>query len=318
MRTIDLFCGAGLLGAGFANAGFKPVFAADLDEDAIETYNRNSRHNIAKVHSAEDIIAIKGDVIIAGPPCQGFSSLGKRNKKDARNKLSLALIDWAKKSDAKVVVVENVPQFLKSDYWAKLVKEFSKMGFENTHWVLDASEYGVAQKRVRSFTIFSKIGLPEKPKPSKRNMTVRDAFAGLSPKALRDGMHSSPPPSELALKRISKIPLKGSKVNLMMTHPELCPESWFALGGQATDVWGRIDLDKASNTIRCAFQNPSKGRYLHPSENRVITLREGARLQGVSDEWIFSGSRTSIAKQIGNGVPIPLAEAVAKSIKKLF
>src|SRR5690606_16390875 len=92
------------------------------------------------------------------------------------------------------------------------------------------------------------------------------------------------------------------------------PPSWKSIGCQATDVWGRIDPDVPANTIRCAFQNPSKGRYLHPTEDRVITLREGARLQGVPDDWTFAGRPYPIARQIGNGVPVPLAAAVARSI----
>src|SRR3546814_6511144 len=79
------------------------------------------------------------------------------------------------------------------------------------------------------------------------------------------------------------------------------------LGCQATDVWGRIDPDQPSNTIRCTFQNPSKGRYLHPIENRTLSLREGARLQGVPDCWTFAGRPYPVARQIGNGVPVPLA-----------
>ncbi len=319
MRSVELFCGAGLMGEGFSRAGFETIYAADLDENAISSYNRNLKNKVAEVRDVGQIKRdVKCDLIVAGPPCQGFSTLGKRDKKDARNKLSLLLLDWAKLSRAKVVVIENVPQFLTSPYCRTLKKDFSVLGFEHVSWVLNASDYGAAQHRKRSFTIFSRIGLPDEPRLSRKNLTVEDAFKGLSRVADAEGMHSTSKPSELALERIRHIPRNGSKIDLMKIAPHLCPESWFAMGCQAVDVWGRMNYKEPANTIRCCFWNPSKGRYIHPTEDRVITLREGARLQGIPDKWEFSGSRTSIARQIGNGVPIPLAEAVAKSVKSLF
>ncbi len=319
MKMIELFCGAGLMGAGFASAGFETIYAVDLDEDAIASYNKNLRHKVAKVSDVKDIPqGLKADIIVAGPPCQGFSTLGKRDKKDERNKLSLILLDWATSCEAQTVVIENVPQFVKSEYFNILNAEFEKLGYESTFWILNASDYNTPQHRKRSFTIFSKIGLPEKPKATKKQYTVEQAFKGLPTKADSTGMHSTSSPSKLALERIKNIPINGGKLELMQTHPQLCPESWFKLGRQAGDVWGRMDYNTPSNTIRCCFFNPSKGRYIHPTENRVITLREGARLQGVPDNWVFEGSRTAIARQIGNGVPIPLAKAVAKSVKEIF
>ena len=90
------------------------------------------------------------------------------------------------------------------------------------------------------------------------------------------------------------------------------------MGNQAVDVWGRMDWNKPANTLRCSFQSASKGRYLHPEQHRVISIREGARLQGIPDNWVFSGDRSSIARQIGNGVPVPLARAVADAIGKVL
>jgi len=307
------------MGEGFSRAGFDAIYAADLDKNAISTYNNNLKKKVAEVRDVGAVAkGLKCDLILAGPPCQGFSSLGKRDKKDARNKLSLLLLDWVKSTGAKVVVVENVPQFLSSKYHKILVEKFSALHFESTSWVLDASDYGTPQKRKRGFTIFSRIGLPVEPKRSKQQFTVKDAFRGLSSKANSDGMHSAPQPSELALSRIKLIPQNGGKLDLMQIAPELCPKSWFSLGQQAVDVWGRMNFKEPANTIRCCFWNPSKGRYIHPTEDRVITLREGARLQGVPDNWRFEGSRLAVARQIGNGVPVPLAEAVGRAVKKLF
>jgi DNA (cytosine-5)-methyltransferase 1 len=100
--------------------------------------------------------------------------------------------------------------------------------------------------------------------------------------------------------------------------PHLAPKSWWKIGGQATDVWGRMLWDEPSNTLRTALLNASKGRYIHPEQHRVITLREAARLQSVPDCWIFEGTPYQIARQIGNGVPPLLGRAVAKAILALI
>jgi len=318
IRCAELFSGAGLMGGGFKSAGFRNIFAAELDTRAVATYNQN----IESVAEEWDVTKVKKgleyEVLVAGPPCQGFSTLGRRDPKDVRNSLSLSVFKWAKQHNPKVVLIENVPQFLDSDYYIKLRKKFSAIGYESVSWVLNSEDYGVPQKRLRSFTIFSTIGLPEKPKPTNKRMTVRDAFKGLSKKVNGKNFHISPKPTNLALSRMELIPPLGDKRDIMKTAPELCPPSWIKMGNQAVDVWGRMSWDKPANTLRCSFQSPSKGRYLHPYENRVISLREGARIQGIPDSWGFCGDRTSIARQIGNGVPVPLAKAVASSIMKLF
>lgn len=128
----------------------------------------------------------------------------------------------------------------------------------------------------------------------------------------------APVAGALALARFKHIPPRGDKRDVIRRAPHLCPPSWLRMGVQATDVWGRMNPDALANTLRCAFQNASKGRYVHPTEHRVLTLREGARIQGVPDAWQFHGDRSSIARQIGNGVPLPLGRAVATSIAKLF
>jgi DNA (cytosine-5)-methyltransferase 1 len=319
IRTAEIFAGAGLLSEGFRRAGFSSIFAAEADERAVKTFNMN----IADVAVQWDVRnvcnEVKCEVIVAGPPCQGFSTLGKRQDHDERNRLSLTVVDWVLSSGASVAVIENVPQFLRSSYWETIKKRLKKHGFESTEWVLNAADFGAPQNRTRAFAVLSKIGLPKAPVRSvQHHKTVRDAFAGLSTSTGSDGMHVSPAPSEIAASRFVLIPTRGDKRDIMSKAPDLCPPSWFKIAGEATDVWGRMDYDKPANTIRCSFQNASKGRYIHPTANRVISLREGARLQGVPDHWQFHGDRTSIARQIGNGVPIPLAEAVAKSIASLF
>jgi DNA (cytosine-5)-methyltransferase 1 len=318
ITAVELFAGAGLMSEGFRRHGFKTIFAAEMDPRAVRSFNRNLEP-VAQVWDATQVRSdLRSQVILAGPPCQGFSSLGKRQPHDERNRLSLTVVDWAIANETNVVVVENVPQFLSSEYWGEVKSKMEAHGYESVEWVLDAADFGAPQHRVRAFAILSRIGLPKRPHVvTERYRTVKEAFSGLN-KRKRDPMHIAPEPSTLAYARFKLIPLNGDKRDLIRDALHLCPPSWKKMGAQAVDVWGRMNLNKPANTLRCSFQNASKGRYIHPIENRVITLREGARLQGIPDTWVFEGDRSSIARQIGNGVPIPLAEAVAQAVSDLF
>lgn len=313
-RFVDLFCGAGLLSYGFKSSGFDPVLAVDLDTKAVRSYNQNIKNcavtaDVTIVHPHID-----ADVIIAGPPCQGFSTLGRRDPKDARNELGLCIADWAETISPKIIVIENVPGFIQTLWFEKISKRLVSLGYKLQVFVLDAIDFGAAQRRKRAFTIASKVGPISEPKKRRaKPRSFRDVVMN-QPIDPNDPMHIWPNPSELALKRFNAIPQNGGKRELLRSHPELCPQSWLKIPGEATDVWGRIDPDNPTNTIRCSFQNPSKGRYIHPFENRVISLREGARLQGIPDKWILAGEATPIARQIGNGVPIALGKALAKQI----
>ncbi len=313
MKIADLFCGAGLFSAGFVSEGFEPVFAADINKDAVASYCQNIKP-VARVHDVTIIPNdIKADVLLAGPPCQGFSTLGRRDPFDIRNDMALVVPRWAEALNAKVVIVENVPPFLKSKQWENMVNDFQNMGYKITKWVLDAAHFGTPQHRKRAFTIATKYSVPRKPK---ERDVIPSTSVFIEPIKINDPLHVWPVHTGVAYERIKNVPENGSKMDLLEHTPHLCPSSWFKLGRQATDVWGRINPHKPVNTVRCSFQSPSKGRYLHPSEDRVISLREGARLQGIPDKWSFAGSRTSIARQIGNGVPIPLANTIAKAIAK--
>lgn len=310
----DLFSGAGLFGHAFASEGAELRFAVELDTAAAASYARNIGHHV-HVGKVEAMSAPgRVDVLVAGPPCQGFSTLGRRDPKDVRNKLCLEIPRWASESSASVVVVENVPPFLRSPQWRTMARKFRAAGFDVITWELNAADFGVPQQRTRSFTIASSIGIPKRPEPLAGvgcDVVFRDVNS-------EDPMHVWPEATELQRARMRYLPRKGDWRDIYRQAPELCPPSWARLGAQATDVWGRIDPRRPSNTLRCDFQNPSKGRYLHPTKNRPISLREGARLQQVPDSWVFEGSRTAIARQIGNAVPLGLGRAVARQVIALF
>lgn len=312
----DLFCGAGLFSEAFQSCGANISFAVEIDPFAAKSYAQNVGSHV-QVESVERLSKNERvDVIVAGPPCQGFSTLGRRDPLDARNRLCMIIPKWAKKCKAQVVVVENVPPFVESGSWKELCNELLDQGYELTTWRLDAADFGVPQFRRRSFTIASKVGLPSPPHHATADrITSAQAFR----KTRRgDSMHVWPVPSALAAARIRLVPECGDKRDILLKSPKLCPPSWRRVGCNATDVWGRMSLARPSNTLRCDFQNPSKGRYLHPFEHRVISLREGARLQGIPEEWEMYGHRTAITRQIGNGVPLGLGKAVAAKILSLF
>ncbi|MWV21758.1 DNA cytosine methyltransferase [Methylobacterium sp. 2A] len=307
---IDLFAGAGLFSAGLMKAGFRPVLAVDAAADAVASYNRN----VAPCAVKGSVVVTKGvrpcDVLVAGPPCQGFSTLGRRDPTDVRNSLGLAILPWVEASRPLLVVVENVPPFLRSKQWRQMADGLAGLGYSDvTTWELDAADFGTPQRRKRAFTIASLIGPVAPPEPGRRNMSAGRAIM-VPPPSDGDPMHVWPVKTGKAAARIAMVPPRGGRRDLVRQCPELCPPSWIKLGGDATDVYGRIDPDVPSNTLRCEFLNPSKGRYIHPYEDRVLSLREGARLQGVPDDWVFEGKPWQVARQIGNGVPLPLGRAV--------
>lgn len=309
----DMFSGAGLFSAGAVRAGMTPTLAIDLSKDAIASYNRNVAPVgvVGSVLDDRDLPSV--DVLIAGPPCQGFSTLGRQDPLDVRNTLALAVPVWADRTGARIVVVENVPPFLRSSKWREMADAFEALGYGIQTFELEAADFGAPQLRRRSFTIASRIGPIDAPVPAVgQRRTAGSVLA--RPVVAGDPMHVWPTPKGIAAERIAIIPPKGDKRDVMREAPHLCPPSWAKVGCQATDVWGRIDPDQPINTIRCTFQNPSKGRYLHPTENRTLSLREGARLQGVPDDWTFVGRPYPVARQIGNGVPVALAEAVCRSV----
>lgn len=312
LTHIDMFSGAGLFSAGFIDAGFEPVLAIDLAKEAVASYNQN----LPTVAVSGSVMAFQdipqADVLIAGPPCQGFSTLGRQDPLDVRNSLALEVPRWARASGASVVVIENVPPFLSSPQWRKLAGTLEAIGYVVDTWILDAVEHGAPQLRRRAFTVASKVGPIAQPEPSPQRITAGDVLA--RPIVPGDALHTWPIPRGIAAARIALIPPNGDKRDVMRLAPHLCPPSWAKVGCQATDVWGRVNPDTPVNTIRCTFQNPSKGRYLHPTENRTLSLREGARLQGVPDDWSFVGLPYPVARQIGNGVPVPLARAVAVAV----
>jgi DNA (cytosine-5)-methyltransferase 1 len=317
--AIEMFAGGGFLSHAFQRVGFRVIQAIEIDPIACKTYARNVGQHIEVGNVAKVSPVGRTDVLIAGPPCQGFSTLGARRKRDPRNNLSLEIVRWAQLSRPRAVLVENVAAFLQSSHCNRLVVQLERLGYACHAFVLNAIDYGVPQLRQRSFIFATKSGKTPMVRRCQGGIkNVREAWRGLTRIPNGKNFHTSPVPSELAYRRMAVIPQGGDKRDVMTSAPELAPPSWWKLNCQVTDAWGRMRWDEPSNTLRTALQNPSKGRYIHPSQHRVISLREAARLHTIPDEWEFVGLPTQVARQIGNSVPPALGTKVARALYDLL
>jgi DNA (cytosine-5)-methyltransferase 1 len=321
----DLFSGAGGFTLGFVEAGrFTPIFANDNDSDSAATYRKNfGDHCITK--DVNDILTFpKSDVIIGGPPCQGFSNLGTHLPDDPRNQLWRHYVRAVEAVRPKVFVVENVPPLLKSEEGQELIRETIALGYKVEGRILNAADYGAFQVRKRTIIIGSRVSPvifpdPTHVNPEKRNghahqlpswRTVREAIGDLPRIPTGENLHIGRNPTPKSLERYRHIPPGGNRWDLPV---ELMPACWIKKTKGGTDLFGRLWWERPSVTIRTEFFKPEKGRYLHPEEDRPITHREAARLQGFPDEFQFVGSKISIAKQIGNAVPVQLGTAIARA-----
>lgn len=338
----DLFSGAGGLTEGFRAAGFEPVVAVESDKWAARTYEKNFGEHVLAcpieevgLWRREGTLSWRGrniegrdvriqtpeiDVLVGGPPCQGFSPLGRMNDwdyADPRNKLWTHYAHVLNVVNPKIFLIENVPEILKSLEFEQLKRYVQALdrGYQVFSEVLNASFYGVPQNRKRAIIIGSRIGKPHPPTPVLPRKTVRDAIGDLP--LLPDGnnWHVARNPGPTSVERYKCIPPGGNRFDLMRLRPDITPPCWLRKKSGSTDVFGRMVWHEPSPTIRTEFFKPEKGRYLHPEADRPITIREAARLQTFPDSFTFVGSNVQVAKQIGNAVPVRLAEAIAQQIR---
>ena len=361
-RLIDLFSGAGGMSLGFSEVfgqPFQPVWANDFNKFCVDTYNKNFGHHCV----AGDIVEIleqgkieipKADVVIGGPPCQGFSLLNKNRENDTRKELWRPYLEVVKRSGASIFVMENVPQLLGTFEHGEIVGVAESLGFKVWQDKLIAADYGVPQTRIRAFIIGCKFADPSVLFPPRKThfnpngngkqlilpcnreeylskpptwKTVKDAIGDLAQPEGTEIKNIDPPldlhfgrnPTELSRKRYRAIPHEGmNRFDLQRIAPELTPKCWIRKKSGGTDLFGRLWWNKPSVTIRTEFFKPEKGRYLHPEQHRPITHREAARFQSFPDSFKFLGSKIEIAKQIGNAVPPLLAARVADVVRLLL
>lgn len=358
LTMIDLFAGCGGMTAGFVQHGFEPVLAVESNLQAAATYAANfgEDHTVwGDVAQLSDTAIPDADVVIGGPPCQGFSNLGSRDVDDPRNKLWKQYLRVVKVARPQAFVIENVDRFLGSSEFALLLNEADHgiiNDYELSCGLLLAADYGVAQRRPRTVVIGSRVGripLPDRthskaPEGDERPWeTVRSRIANLpeqtSTTELPDAwtaffgrtvpgqfkwldLHFGRKPRERSLQRYDSVPPGGGRFDV---PDDLLPDCWRKKPTGTTDVMGRMRWDAPSLTIRTEFFKPEKGQYLHPQwepsypgrrVNRVITHLEAAQLQDFPESFAWCGSKIEIAKQIGNAVPVGLASSVAAQLRR--
>lgn len=363
-RLIDLFAGAGGFTQGFVDHfgdRIKSVWANDFDMAATRTYNANFGNHcvfgdIVELLEYPETVIPDADIVIGGPPCQGFSLLNKNRDTDPRKQLWRPYLDVVQRSGARVFVIENVRQLIGSPEHEQIVEVAESMGFQVASEVLCAADYGVPQVRYRAFIIGSRDLDPAKVFPSPKThynpkngmqhslfslkngngeyvespelwRTVKDAIGDL-PKPMGTEIRAEDPPLNLhfgrnptskSIARYKAIPEEGmNRFDLQERAPDLTPQCWIRKKSGGTDLFGRLWWNRPAFTIRTEFFKPEKGRYLHPVQHRPITHREAARLQSFPDEFVFTGKKIEIARQIGNAVPPLLGRRIASSVDRLL
>lgn len=349
-NILDLFCGAGGMSYGMhKNNHFSTKVALDINDRLAQTFRKNMPETELVIGDIRDnlikqkIIKLSRDaqvnMIIGGPPCQGFSLKGKKlGLDDPRNFLFIEYLHIVNELKPAVFVIENVKSLMStSNGWFKgqIISEIKRMGYKVTAGIIRASNYGVPQNRERAIFICSIDCVIPMPEPTvKKTVTVRDAIEDLAylnsnegsfvqdyitvpkteyQKSMRRGSvklynHKASNHSELALRKLSLIPPEKGK--------EYLPDN--LLGNQKfNSTWGRLKWDEPSPTIDTRFDAASNGTNNHPFLNRAITPREAARIQSFDDTFIFYGNKVDIRTQIGNAVPPLMAKAIADQICKV-
>ena len=338
-KILDLFCGCGGMSRGFEMAGFEVAMAIDFWNDAIKTYRHNAPEVDAQcmdIHDLDDKMMSahfnKKEIvgIIGGPPCQGFSTVGRREIDDPRNQLYLEYCRIVKAISPAFFVIENVKGLTTLNNGAvkeDILERFTSMGYHVSFKILNAADFGVPQNRKRVFFVGMKKCFFEFPKEFGYTLSAKDGISDLPSITEWDGennitRYSRPPRNEFqrlmrgnitvlsnheftrhsvqTIEIISKIPDGGSILDLP-------PEYWQIR--KYNKAFERMSSVRPANTVDTGHRN-----YFHYAEHRIPTVRENARLQSFSDDFEVLGTRGSQYKQIGNAVPPLLAKAVADAI----
>lgn len=313
MQYVSLFSGGGGLDLGFEAAGFEPAVCVDNDPVACDTlrHNRPDWHVVCEDIRDFDATPYKGaDVVVGGPPCQGFSSAGKGDPNDPRNFLWNEYMRIVEEVEPRAVVLENVSALThrrNGDHLTGIMDALHDKGYNFALSVLNAADFGVPQARHRLIVIGIKDGKASLPEPTTANahVTVWEAIGDLARVEANRSLNHTP-----------------------NRHAPHVVERWAELGAGESDPnyrRSRLDPDRPSVTIRAGGGYGPKGDHLggfhppiHPTLPRQLTVREAARIQTFPDDWFLCGPKTIQGRQIGNAVPVKLAEAIARHVAKLL
>lgn len=358
LKVADIFCGAGGLSYGFANNDFfKIILASDIDKDALHTYAQNHKSvktlhcDIAELSQNELQECGTIDILLGGPPCQSYSTLGKR-KMDKRAHLFKEYMRILGILQPKAFIFENVVGLLsmqKRELFRQICKEFENLGYKIFHQILNAVHFGVPQMRERVFVVGILREFCNKdfifPKPThtpnsgdKSNLaqciTLENALCDLPPiksgeNGDRKGFLHEPNNEFLHFVRKGENLCEHSSpknnpnlIKIMQTLKDgqckddlpahIRPKSGY------TNTYAKMWWQQPAPTITRNFATPSSSRCIHPRDSRALSIREGARLQSFPDDFIFVGSESAKRLQIGNAVPPLVSIALAKAIQTYF
>lgn len=355
LNAIDLFCGAGGLSRGFMDAGFNILVGCDNDQDALNTFSLNHSGGIAlnadlsKQETVKKIMEIAGgnkiDVVIAGPPCQSFSLTGKRRYgvlDDPRNYLYKAVVDLIGQVKPKGFVIENVPGLYsmhKGNIREEILRSLRELGYNVECKILLAADYGVPQtrKRLVFMGVRSDIGKPRFPIPTygpttdKKYITCEEAIDDL-PSREDGNVGVSPDKYTHAPNTDYERKMRGScdvlYNHIATAHKEFVKEviAMVPDGGNYKDLpegvgtsrnfhmaWTRLNSKLPARTVDTGHRN-----VFHYKYNRVPTVRESARIQSFTDDFIFTGPRTKQDRQVGNAVPPLMGYALGQELRKII
>jgi DNA (cytosine-5)-methyltransferase 1 len=330
MKAIDLFSGCGGLSLGLRQAGFSVVGAVDLDPLASSTYRMNHKstevveRDIATIDPYELMATLRLKprqlALLAGcPPCQGFSTLrtlnGRKNIDEPMNDLIFHFTRFVRTFRPKTVMLENVPGLTRDPRLGSFTRSLAAMGYKYRFDVFDAADYGVPQRRRRLILLAALAERPQFARPARKRPTVRSVIEQMpSPGWGNDLAHDYPVDrSSHVLEMIKLVPKDGGSRSDLGNRAQLpCHRKCDGF----KDVYGRMSWSAPAPTITGGCINPSKGRFLHPLEDRAITVREAALLQGFPRTYKLdlSRGRYPAAQMIGNAFPPEFAARHAKML----
>lgn len=365
-KFADLFCGGGGMSIGLITAGLQDTVAVDFWDAAKKNYTtyeplshsefmqKNMFNAEEREEVAKRLIEKKIDVLAGGPPCQGFSTLGKREDDDCRNKLVDAYLEIALTVKPKMIIMENVPaiQSMKHESGLKYPEYAKKLLIENGYYAttlfMEGERVGLAQSRKRLFLLAINQEYVEDIVDFDKEIIkqIEILSSKYEPKVLRDVIYDLPryesgEGKDIAeldgkplynhtvfkyrednLARISQVPYNGGLQDipdeLLSNHLKKMKSGGYGSGGFVKNLYGRLDWDKPSGTIVAGIKKITCGRFFHPECNRLLTVREAARIQSFPDDYLVKGGMIEQYTIIGNAVPPRFSEIIGKALTIVF
>lgn len=361
IKVIDLFAGCGGFSCGFEKAGFNIVSAVEYDKMIAKSYSHNHKHtrmiaeDIKNVDNDEVFKNGSADVIIGGPPCQGFSMAGARIRKngfleDPRNYLFKHYFNIVKLVRPKMFIIENVKGILtlkNGAIFKEIVNVFTDANnfdgkpYKIQYKLIKAKELGIPQTRERVVIIGSLIDFDlDKELIHAKNTIKQSSKNFFDSVSVMDAISNLPKPTENGIvenldyktdyqqylsnngKTFNHCPHKHTKVAIERMSKIKIDENFTSLEENIKSIhsgsYGRLNPNGFAPTITTRFDTPSGGKFIHPFENRTLTPREAARIQSFPDSFEFIGTKSNICKQIGNAVPPKLAFYLAIMVKEII